>query len=286
MTLLLHCNSQTPCSKDTDLSRLGNSSETGPGLAAAAGVAVTWVMFMTTILMTIGILVIWKHNIFVALTFFIVFGLIDVSFLSAALNKFLHGGWFPIALSGGLPLPALPATLSSLSIIIWCIVHAHHLLCWRSSILAMYGCAPSGNSNACHTMHTAWIARSVFALCGCICAYSGRRMQKGVCCDDVRMQRLQKSVLRSHPLLNECAVVLGHKAEGGRTGLQEDPPGRSVQADRSRGRRVSHTLQAPTYFSCILLNLLVPACNRFLRIRRGSFFAGLPKMMYTAHALP
>ncbi len=68
--------------------------------AARAGVAVTFVMLITTILMTLGLLVIWKHNILTALAFFVIFGLIDVSFLSAALNKFLHGGWFPIALSG------------------------------------------------------------------------------------------------------------------------------------------------------------------------------------------
>ncbi|BDA46994.1 Potassium transporter 5 [Coccomyxa sp. Obi] len=69
-------------------------------ISNAYGVAVTFVMLITTILMTVGILVIWKHNIFTALAFFIIFGLIDVSFLSATLNKFLHGGWFPIALSG------------------------------------------------------------------------------------------------------------------------------------------------------------------------------------------
>lgn len=57
--------------------------------------AVTFVMFMTTIIMTLGILVIWNHHILVALAFFIVFGLIDVSLLSAALNKFLRGGWYP-----------------------------------------------------------------------------------------------------------------------------------------------------------------------------------------------
>ncbi|EIE21883.1 potassium transporter [Coccomyxa subellipsoidea C-169] len=69
-------------------------------ISNAYGVAVTFVMLITTILMTLGLLVIWKHNILTALAFFVIFGLIDVSFLSAALNKFLHGGWFPIALSG------------------------------------------------------------------------------------------------------------------------------------------------------------------------------------------
>ncbi|KAK9918504.1 hypothetical protein WJX75_004557 [Coccomyxa subellipsoidea] len=68
-------------------------------ISNAYGVAVTFVMFTTTLLMTVGILVIWKHNVFTAIAFFVIFGLIDVSFLSATLNKFLHGGWFPIALS-------------------------------------------------------------------------------------------------------------------------------------------------------------------------------------------
>lgn len=67
------------------------------------GVAVTFVMFMTTIIMTIAIMVVWHHSVFVALAFFLVFGLIDVAFLSATLNKFTRGGWFPIALSSAFP---------------------------------------------------------------------------------------------------------------------------------------------------------------------------------------
>ena len=65
-----------------------------------AGVAVTFVMFTTTLLITLAILVVWHRSAFVAAAFFLVFGLIDASFLSATLNKFLHGGWFPIALAG------------------------------------------------------------------------------------------------------------------------------------------------------------------------------------------
>ena len=60
----------------------------------------TFVMIMTTLIMTLAILVVWGHNVLVALAFFLVFGLIDASFLTAALSKFTHGGWFPIALSG------------------------------------------------------------------------------------------------------------------------------------------------------------------------------------------
>ena len=67
----------------------------------------TFVMFMTTLIVTLAILVVWNHNILVALTFFLVFGLIDMSFLTAALSKFTHGGWFPIALSGAQSLALL-----------------------------------------------------------------------------------------------------------------------------------------------------------------------------------
>ena len=80
---------------------------------ARAGVAVTFVMFITTLLITLAILVVWHRSIFVAIAFFLVFGLIDASFLSATLNKFLHGGWFPIALAGA---PRWPATVCGIEL--------------------------------------------------------------------------------------------------------------------------------------------------------------------------
>ena len=55
----------------------------------------TFVMFITTLLTTLAILVVWHCSIFVSLAFLLIFGLIDGSFLSATLNKFEHGGWFP-----------------------------------------------------------------------------------------------------------------------------------------------------------------------------------------------
>ena len=81
-------------------SRAVTASAKRPPSNAHAGVAVTFVMFMTTMIMTLAILVVWGHNVLLALAFFLVFGLIDASFLTAALSKFTHGGWFPIALSG------------------------------------------------------------------------------------------------------------------------------------------------------------------------------------------
>lgn len=71
-------------------------------------------MFMTTLIVTLAILVVWNHSILVALTFFVVFGLIDMSFLTAALSKFMHGGWFPIALSGVQSLALLLGSPASL----------------------------------------------------------------------------------------------------------------------------------------------------------------------------
>ena len=78
-----------------------------------AGVAVTFVMFMTTMIMTVAILVVWGHNVVLAVAFFLIFGLIDASFLTAALSKFTHGGWFPIALSGNNMLFAIYCVLSA-----------------------------------------------------------------------------------------------------------------------------------------------------------------------------
>ena len=63
-------------------------------------------MIITTLLMTLAILVVWHRSVWLAAAFLLVFGLIDGSFLSATLNKFTHGGWFPIALSG-VPAPLL-----------------------------------------------------------------------------------------------------------------------------------------------------------------------------------
>ncbi|CAG8464702.1 38781_t:CDS:2 [Gigaspora margarita] len=62
----------------------------------AYGMAVALVMFITTILMSIVIRVVWKFPIFVSIMFFLFFGFIDISFLSATLRKIPNGGWFPL----------------------------------------------------------------------------------------------------------------------------------------------------------------------------------------------
>ncbi len=88
----------------------------------------TFVMFMTTMIMTLAILVVWGHNVLLAVAFFLIFGLIDASFLTAALSKFTHGGWFPIALSGE---NILHATLGILSA---CIKTSQPLLAGHSHL--------------------------------------------------------------------------------------------------------------------------------------------------------
>lgn len=77
-------------------------------LAAAYGVAVTGTMLMSSILLTVIVVRMWKWNLFLAA---IVMGTIifidSVFFISTSL-KIAHGGWFPLAL--GLVMLALLTT--------------------------------------------------------------------------------------------------------------------------------------------------------------------------------
>ncbi|XP_057825831.2 potassium transporter 1 isoform X1 [Cryptomeria japonica] len=65
----------------------------------AYGLAVTTVMFVTTCLMALVIIMVWQRNIFAAGAFFIFFGSIELLYISACLIKVLEGGWVPLALS-------------------------------------------------------------------------------------------------------------------------------------------------------------------------------------------
>ena len=76
----------------------GNSSN----LASAYGVAVTGTMTVTTVLTFFVIRFGWGYPLalcIVATAFFLV---IDVTFFSSALLKFMHGGWFPLILGLGM----------------------------------------------------------------------------------------------------------------------------------------------------------------------------------------
>ncbi|CAL8468147.1 g7686 [Coccomyxa elongata] len=65
----------------------------------AYGVAVTFVMFITTNLMFLASIVVFHVNPLFTAPIWALFLLIDGAYLSANLFKFLNGGWFPIALS-------------------------------------------------------------------------------------------------------------------------------------------------------------------------------------------
>lgn len=67
-------------------------------LTVAYGVAVASVMFLTTILLSTVMRVVWKLPIIVSVAFFLVFGIVDVAFLSATLLKVVNGGWFTLTL--------------------------------------------------------------------------------------------------------------------------------------------------------------------------------------------
>ncbi|GFQ04434.1 potassium transporter 5 [Phtheirospermum japonicum] len=65
----------------------------------AYGIAVVAVMLITTSLITLIMLVIWKTKIWWAFLFFFVFILIELVYFSSVLYKFTQGGYLPLALS-------------------------------------------------------------------------------------------------------------------------------------------------------------------------------------------
>lgn len=64
-----------------------------------AGLAVITVMFVTTCLMFLVIVTVWKRHVLVALIFVLVFGSIELSYMSACLMKIHRGGWLPLVSS-------------------------------------------------------------------------------------------------------------------------------------------------------------------------------------------
>ncbi|KAI3442399.1 Potassium transporter [Psidium guajava] len=65
----------------------------------AYGLACMTVMFITTFLMALVIVFVWRKSILVATAFLLFFWIIEGVYLSAALIKVPQGGWVPIALS-------------------------------------------------------------------------------------------------------------------------------------------------------------------------------------------
>ena len=68
-------------------------------LAAAYGIAVCGLMFITTILTFFVIRYEWRLPLTVCIATTIVFLLVDAAFLSSALLKIVHGGWFPLLIA-------------------------------------------------------------------------------------------------------------------------------------------------------------------------------------------
>ncbi|XP_074564340.1 potassium transporter 7-like [Curcuma longa] len=65
----------------------------------AYGVAIVTVMFVTTLLMTLVIVFVWRKRVIFALFFLTFFGLIEAAYLSSSLVKVRQGGWVSFVLS-------------------------------------------------------------------------------------------------------------------------------------------------------------------------------------------
>ncbi|KAK9124556.1 hypothetical protein Sjap_014158 [Stephania japonica] len=65
----------------------------------AYGLAVTTVMFVTTCLMFLVMIIVWKQRLIVAAAFLAFFGSIELLYISASFIKVPEGGWVPLALS-------------------------------------------------------------------------------------------------------------------------------------------------------------------------------------------
>lgn len=65
-------------------------------IANAYGIAEVGVMMVSTTLVTVVMLLIWQTNMFLALLFPLIFGTIELIYMSAVLSKILEGGWLPL----------------------------------------------------------------------------------------------------------------------------------------------------------------------------------------------
>ncbi|XP_057984998.1 putative potassium transporter 12 [Hevea brasiliensis] len=64
--------------------------------AQLAGIAEVGVMIVSTTLVTLVMLLIWQTNLFLALCFPLVFGSVELIYMSAVLSKIKEGGWLPL----------------------------------------------------------------------------------------------------------------------------------------------------------------------------------------------
>ncbi|XP_027345066.1 putative potassium transporter 12 isoform X2 [Abrus precatorius] len=61
------------------------------------GIAEVGVMMVSTTLVTIVMLLIWQTNLFLALCFPLLFGSVELIYMSSVLSKITEGGWLPLA---------------------------------------------------------------------------------------------------------------------------------------------------------------------------------------------
>ncbi|XP_002974525.2 probable potassium transporter 17 [Selaginella moellendorffii] len=71
----------------------------GPEIGNAFGVAVIWVMLITSSLITLVMLIIWRTPVILALVYITVYGTLEGVYLSSVLTKLREGGWFPFGIS-------------------------------------------------------------------------------------------------------------------------------------------------------------------------------------------
>lgn len=65
-------------------------------IANAYGIAEVGVMIVSTTLVTLVMLLIWQTNLLFALSFPLIFGTVELIYLSAVLSKIFEGGWLPL----------------------------------------------------------------------------------------------------------------------------------------------------------------------------------------------
>jgi len=70
--------------------------KTSSNLASAYGLAVSTDMVITTLLLFVAMIQIWKWNVFLAMAVCSGFLVVDLAFFSANIIKFADGGWFPL----------------------------------------------------------------------------------------------------------------------------------------------------------------------------------------------
>jgi KUP system potassium uptake protein len=71
-------------------------------LGGAYGVAVSTTMMLTTVLLLVAMIRVWRWPLYLAIPVASVFLIVDVAFFGANLLKIVDGGWLPLTLGGGI----------------------------------------------------------------------------------------------------------------------------------------------------------------------------------------